>query len=58
MKRIDTFEATFYIAASSNSEKEQWIGQIGNPIFTQAKAWSSSIIKARSDLLLLYNSLI
>lgn len=28
-QRIDTDADTFYIAASSNSEKEQWIGQIG-----------------------------
>lgn len=29
MQRIETDDAFFNIAASSTSEKEQWIGQIG-----------------------------
>ena len=29
IQRIDTEECTFYVAASSVSEKEQWMGQIG-----------------------------
>lgn len=29
MQRLDTEEMSYFVVASSNAEKEQWIGQIG-----------------------------
>jgi hypothetical protein len=32
IQRLDTKEVTYFIVAISNSEKEQWVGQIGKVV--------------------------
>lgn len=48
-QRLDTDQQVYFVVASSNAEKELWIGQIGKHILMQAKLWSSSIPKCRND---------